>query len=128
MSEKDNDLYIAFGSCDIEDDVAVPAEDLANMRWQNGPYLEPGFPANKDWITWTRFSTYLSWHDYLTFLGSFDDGSFLNLVQKKKTFEVYLQGKYSHSRRAYITDFEVVKGKISDNSFENHVKLSGTFC
>lgn len=119
IPSKGNEIFtIAFSTCDIEEDIAVPSDDPSNTAWQTGPYFSFHGTAN-DWKTWPSFTYRLSITEFMTFWQQFKTKqSMKHFIDKTAIFHVYNDLK-ADSREAYITDIEFVD--------VDNVKICGCF-
>ena len=112
-------IHVAFGTCNIEHDLAIPVANLSDTQWQPGAYL--ALPGEwKVWKKWPSFELTLTMAEFTTLWRSLGVKSALELCTKKPQFEAFRSGKRSYSRRSYISDFQLLD--------DSKIKVIAYFC
>lgn len=104
----DRVFEIAFFTCNIEDDIAIPRENMEYTKWQKGAYLNVGMGVNdSSWRKWSSFTRILTVAEFMHFWKELGGKSVAELHGHKKNIEVYSE-KHVNSRTAYLTDVQFV--------------------
>lgn len=116
-SKGNKDFYVAFGTCQIEEKVMIPFEDLTTKKWQLGRYLKTS-ETNDSWKTGTAFMLRANIQIFINMCKVLEVTKASELLAKKVEFHVFSGTNIADSRTVYLHDFEI----IGDLDIKIHLK------
>ena len=117
IPSKDNkDYFIAMGTCNIEDDIVIPKDDLRNTKWQSGAYLSVSGLDLKFSCLYETYAVKLSHVQFMQFWGMSGENSMKDLFMHGSQFEVY-DNEIFTSRKARIEDCQYINQSTVEIQF-----------
>jgi hypothetical protein len=110
-SRGNKDFYIAFGTCNVEDDIVVPSVDVRGLEWQEGPYFRSGFQGNSWKTSWQHVVVTITLERFTELWKSLKVSSVAQLLKDQPQIEVFKDWKVE-CKKGKITDFELLEDSM----------------